>query len=710
MSSMFEDGVLTSAKDLGQSLADGPSACDVVQERDAASDVPATTGTRGSDVIRDTDVVRHSDVVRDTDEPPPATIGVGNAAADPAAAQRLALELLAVPVWLGGGPLEHMTPAEVLEFLAACDVLEARAAAAKRAAAATLEEQLGSRVHGQRLNVAVSSLAVDEISLRLGISHQRAGTLVGEGELLNGPLIDVAEALALGAIDAAKAGSFARVLCNHSPEIVFAVVETVLPLAPEQAHDRLNRTLNTELIRVDPTAASLRCQRAMELRRLDPVRLHADGMASLRLVGPVFDLATIYTYADATARATKATGDERTLDQLRADTLLAAVTHPDDDSDSGGRGGNGDGGNGGGESGNSAPHPGLCDDSGSAPRLEGDLQQLSFAELSAYDAALCDSRSADSSLLAQTRRLVAQLRARQPRRRRRATPRGQLAATAPPRTPGELETIIPRAPLTRASGPASRLTLVVSRAHVQEPIAAQPCPADLVRDELYGDSIGNTTSPDLSAPSARFTPAVPGRDVPHLLGFGPLTPSVARELLAMPPLHLTITHFEDLEAEHQGGLIRPPEPRRDPSAALLRHVQTYYPTCIAPACSVRATSTDTDHTIEYPVGPTHAGNLRPLCRRHHNLKTHFGHRVIPDAGASVNWVSPLGTRRPVQHQQPGTSSRSQQPGTTSPAFGTSAPTHLRACNPAPLVIPHLANPRHLRSPLLEHRRHGRLIE
>ena len=124
----------------------------------------------------------------------------------------------------------------------------------------------------------------------------------------------------------------------------------------------------------------------------------------------------------------------------------------------------------------------------------------------------------------------------------------------------------------------------------------------------------------------------------------------------MPPLHLTITHFEDLEAEHQGGLIRPPEPRRDPSAALLRHVQTYYPTCIAPACSVRATSTDTDHTIEYPVGPTHAGNLRPLCRRHHNLKTHFGHRVIPDAGGSVNWVSPLGTRRPVQHQQPGTSS------------------------------------------------------
>ena len=331
MVSMFEDDLPASVESgVDATASDAPSACvEVVEDHHVARPEGAAQGVVVGEVPWSEGAGVEDSTLGGTvvEDPAPEVAGRDSATATATAAvavERLALELLALPVWLGGGPLEGLSSQEVLEFLAACDVLEARAAAAKRAAAATLEERLGTRVHGQRPKVAVSSLAVDEIAIRLGISHQRAGTLVGEGDLLNGPLIEVGEALAAGTIDAAKAGSFARVLCNHAPEIGFAVIETVLPLAPGQSHDRLSRSLNAEVIRVDPNAAALRYERAMTLRRLEPVRLQADGMASLRLVGPVFDLATIYTYADATARATKATGDQRTMDQLRADAVLAA--------------------------------------------------------------------------------------------------------------------------------------------------------------------------------------------------------------------------------------------------------------------------------------------------------------------------------------------------------------------------------------------------
>ena len=276
------------------------------------------------------------------------------------------------------------------------------------------------------------------------------------------------------------------------------------------------------------------------------------------------------------------------------------------------------------------------------------MEGFSFEELGAYEQARAQVRAADCSVLAQVRALVRQARAHQPRRRRRATTRGQLHATDPKREPDQDEQLTPRPPLARASGPASRLTLVLARAHLQPPDKAPPCPADLVRDELYGEHLEQSTP---SSTNARFTPAVLGRDVPHLLGFGPLTPALARTLVADPPGHLTVTYHDDLEADHSRWLSAGPEPHHDPSAALTRHIQTYYPTCIAPACSVRATSTDTDHTIEYPLGPTHVGNLRPLCRRHHNLKTHHGHRLATDANGTLTWITPLGTAHPTQHQQ-----------------------------------------------------------
>lgn len=597
------------------------------------------------------------------------------------AARQHALALLAEPGWVGGGPLDDLATDEVLELLAACDVLEARAAAAKRAAAATLEERLGSRVPGLRARVEVSGLAADEIAIRLGISKQRAATLVGQGELLNGLLIQVGESLSAGEIDAAKAGLFAKVLCEQPPEIACAVVDAVLPLAPSQAHDRLERTLHAQLIKVDPTVAEQRCERAMKLRRLESVRLRPDGMATMRLVAPVFDLATIYTYADASARATKATGDQRTLDQLRLDVLLAttvaaltpgatvnlsleatpATASRGNDGSDGEVGGGDDGAESQVVRGGWMEHP------------LAEVESLSIEELNAYDTArrnIDTAEPAEPSQLDQVRALVSHIRRQKPRRRKAVRIKAvESTRNSPDQIHDWDEQIAERPPLVHPSRETSRLTLVLSRTHLETDLAP-PCPADRYRDEFYSshddDGSGSGSSGDsddigaeaadeacqLSADSAAVgaAPVVLGRDVPHLLGFGPIAPAVARALIASNPRHLRVALYEVLEAEHLAWLSQQPQPQHDPSAALNRHIQTCYPTCIAPTCSVRSTSADTDHTLEYPVGPTHAGNLRPLCRRHHNLKTHHGHTLVQNSDGILTWVTALGTIRATQHQ------------------------------------------------------------
>jgi hypothetical protein len=59
-----------------------------------------------------------------------------------------------------------------------------------------------------------------------------------------------------------------------------------------------------------------------------------------------------------------------------------------------------------------------------------------------------------------------------------------------------------------------------------------------------------------------------------------------------------------------------------PSAKLQIAVQARDGTCSMPTCNRPAVECDIDHEIPHPRGPTSGHNLRPLCRRHHNIKTH----------------------------------------------------------------------------------------
>ncbi|WP_162244501.1 HNH endonuclease, partial [Marmoricola sp. Leaf446] len=69
--------------------------------------------------------------------------------------------------------------------------------------------------------------------------------------------------------------------------------------------------------------------------------------------------------------------------------------------------------------------------------------------------------------------------------------------------------------------------------------------------------------------------------------------------------------------------------------------------CVFPGCRVDSRRCDLDHVVPYlapseggPPGQTTAANLAPLCRRHHNAKTHGGWDYERRTDGSYTWTSP----------------------------------------------------------------------
>ncbi|AGB21489.1 protein of unknown function DUF222 [Mycobacterium sp. JS623] len=100
-----------------------------------------------------------------------------------------------------------------------------------------------------------------------------------------------------------------------------------------------------------------------------------------------------------------------------------------------------------------------------------------------------------------------------------------------------------------------------------------------------------------------------------------------------------------------GAKVRPitmpsdePEPHYRPSAELAEFVRMRDLYCRAPGCDVPADRCDLDHTIPYPVGPTHASNIKCLCRTNHLMKTCGGWRDIQLPDGTVIWISPSGRK------------------------------------------------------------------
>ena len=97
----------------------------------------------------------------------------------------------------------------------------------------------------------------------------------------------------------------------------------------------------------------------------------------------------------------------------------------------------------------------------------------------------------------------------------------------------------------------------------------------------------------------------------YLSGYGAIPAETVQQLAKHAKLRPVIIPKSDAAAE----------PQYRPSAALSRFVRNRDLTCRWMGCDRPAWTADIDHTVPYPLGPTHPSNNVCYCRLHHLLKT-----------------------------------------------------------------------------------------
>lgn len=121
----------------------------------------------------------------------------------------------------------------------------------------------------------------------------------------------------------------------------------------------------------------------------------------------------------------------------------------------------------------------------------------------------------------------------------------------------------------------------------------------------------------------------------ELVGYGPITPEVARRIAAEGTWRRLLTdprtgRFDELSVD-----------THDPPQDLLDHVNARDPCCRGPGCRRPSRRCDADHRVPYPVGRTEAPNLNPFCRPEHAVKTHTAttHEDDGDGGLVITYPS-----------------------------------------------------------------------
>jgi hypothetical protein len=230
--------------------------------------------------------------------------------------------------WLRGLDPSVLPSKIVLEAIAAQDRVESYQHARKLALVAELASRQEMRPDWSPLAGAPptqTSVAGDELAMRLGWPRMTANKVVRRAVVLDGLLGSTRDALEAGHIDAAKAEVLAAALTDQSFQVAHAVEDAVLPDADQCSVADLRQRVQREIRLADPDGAANRHERARCTRRVTHPRPQPDGMASMWLVLAAEDATRVDGVLDHAARAAKAVGDDRTLDQLRADGLRDLV-------------------------------------------------------------------------------------------------------------------------------------------------------------------------------------------------------------------------------------------------------------------------------------------------------------------------------------------------------------------------------------------------
>ena len=451
---------------------------------------------------------------------------------------------------------------------------------------------------------AVLDAGADEIAMRLAIGRRSALSLVREGQALRGVLHPVGEAFSAGLIDARRARVFVDELEDHSPAVILAVIDQVLPVAPNLTPPQVRARIRGVIVQVDPEQAGEREQLAVTKRRVNLPQPVGDGMAFFSAVLPAVEAMTLYHVCEATARAGRADGDHRTLDQLRADTLTSLAERA---------------------------------------LAEGCVLPATDVRLTPMESALnvggkVDGRSGVSSTIS-TPHLNLEVAIED-------TSRGLDAEAA---TTVSEPAASPFAVGYRFSGRTAQvhITLPEAMLHPETSIEPRITPAAIYEAEIAGDDafLDHAETLGYTAP----THCTPGVDVPDLAGYGPIAPATVQTLITGPePLPPWLKINPPVDPDDPP----PPTTSYRPTAELDRYIRRRDRHCQAPTCTTPAESGDIDHITPWPQGETSAPNLHALCRRHHQQKTHGGHTITKNPDGTITWTTRAGqtlTQHPNGH-------------------------------------------------------------
>ncbi|MEE6287921.1 DUF222 domain-containing protein [Georgenia sp. MJ173] len=432
----------------------------------------------------------------------------------------------------------------------------------------------------------------DELALRLGISRMTARRLTGRA--FQGIFDFTQDALEAGEIDFAKAQAIVGALEDLPADVALAAQLTVLDRAPGRTLHQVRQDLAAAVIAVDPDGADQRHVAARQERRVNHPRALADGMALMSAVLPAADAVGLDLALEGAARAAKNNGDQRTLDQLRADTL-ALMGHTAL------------------ATGHVGPHP-------ETHCTCGCTTTTTTPDTSPSPPAETDNRDGDDPPPAP--------RAAADDEPDSMTDGTGTAATDPPPDPASRGQLRHR-PADGPPHPGHRVPGCVLP-HVRLGMIAGGRADIRITVPLH------VMLPELDPPQ---THALDREPVPvaDLEGYGPVPPEVARALAAGGTWRRLVTDPTGTQVLDVG------RTRYQPTTAIADHVRERDRTCIRPGCVTPARLCDQDHGKEWHLGGhTSVTNLQSLCKRDHILKTVGAFTVARAADGSFAWTTPAG--------------------------------------------------------------------
>lgn len=212
--------------------------------------------------------------------------------------------------------LEDLEPAE----LADAQLVEALRAWERVQSAAAAEQARVVQELVRRRTGRAARFVEDEVACALGATRWSGSSKVALAAALERwPVLD--GALRAGTLDVRKATVVADEVVGLDPAVAEALTRDCAARGHAMTTPMLRDHIRREAFRVDPADATRRVARATTERcvRHEPGR---DAMAWVSAYLPAADAVTVFSAVDALADSAATDGDDRTIDQRRADALV----------------------------------------------------------------------------------------------------------------------------------------------------------------------------------------------------------------------------------------------------------------------------------------------------------------------------------------------------------------------------------------------------